>query len=85
MVRGISKQVVMVEGGRTDFFEDAIFILKEDCIKEGIKEKDLLRQAKGALTDMDQSGKSVVGWKGVLWALAGFSISSGIWLLTALL
>ncbi len=85
MVRGISKQVIVVEGNNRDFFENAIFILKEDSLKEGIGEKDLLRQAKTALTDINCTGKRRQRWNSALWAIGGFFLSCGLWLLTILL
>ena len=85
MVRGISKQVIVVEGNNRDFFENAIFILKEDCLKEGIGEKDLLRQAKNALVGTNAVIKRNTRWSGAVWALGGFALSCGLWLLTLLL
>lgn len=82
VIRGVSKQIIVVEGSKQDFFEDAIFILKEDCLKEGIGEKDLLRQAKNALGNKREQ---CIKWNGALWALGGFCVSFCLWLLTVLL
>ena len=82
MVRGISKQVVVVEGNSGDFYENAFFILKENSA-EGVGEKELLNQAKSVLADM---GTIKIGrWKDLLWAIGGFVLSSGIWLTIILL
>ena len=51
MVRGISKQVIVVEGNNRDLYDSAIFILKSGHANEGVDEKELLRQAITALTD----------------------------------
>ncbi len=85
MVRGISKQVIVMEGNSRDFFESAIFILNEDCIKGGIGEKDLLRQAKAALTEVNNGTERNQKWNRALWAFGGFFVSCGLWLLTLLL
>lgn len=85
MVRGISKQVIVVEGKTCDFYENAIFILKDECLKEGVCEKDLLRQAKSALTDRPFLGKNAASFKNALWAIGGFSVSCLLWFLTVLL
>lgn len=84
MVRGISKQVIVVEGSKQDIFENAIFILKSNCVDEGINEKELLRQAKNALTD-GHNLKRHTAFGNALWAFGGFTISCGIWLLAVLL
>ena len=59
MVRGISKQVVVINGNHRDFFEQAFFVLKDGHLKEGISEKDLLRQAKIALGSADDKAKRI--------------------------
>lgn len=84
MVRGISKQVIVVAGNTQDFFEDAIFILKEDCLREGVGEKELLRQAKRALEDINSTANRNPKWGRVLWAFGGFAFSCGLWLLSVL-
>ena len=85
MVRGISKQVIVVDGKNRDFFENAIFILKDESLKKGVCEKDLLRQAKAALTDRPFSGRNAASFQNALWAIGGFSVSGLIWFLTVLL
>ncbi len=85
MIRGISKQVIVVEGKNRDFFESAIFILREDCLKEEISEKDLLRQAKTALADLNCISKIKQKYLGILYALGGFSFSCLLWLIVDLL
>lgn len=84
MVRGISKQVIVVEGNNQDLYESAIFILKFDCDNEGINEKDLIRQAKNALFN-GKSTKRKSALSNALWGLGGFATSCGIWLLIYLL
>ena len=85
MVRGTSKQVIVINGNNRDFFENAFFILKEEYLKEGICEKDLLWQAKNALGDVDYNKKQILKWKRALWGFAGFVLGSGIGLAVVLL
>lgn len=85
MVRGISKQVIVVNGNHSDFFENAFFILKEEYLKDGICEEDLLLQAKIALGDMNNSKKQIFKWKRALWAFCGFVFGCGIWLASILI
>ena len=84
MVKGISKQVIVVEGNNRDLYDSAIFILKSSHANEGVDEKELLRQAKTALTDFKRA-KCNPAFANALWAFGGFAISSGIWLLSVLL
>lgn len=81
MVRGISKQVIVVEGNSRDFFENAIFILNEDCVKEGVGDSDLLQQAQKALMDLKPGKKGRDRMKSALWAVGGFVFSCGLWAL----
>ena len=47
MVKGISKQVIVVNSPDPDLFEQAIFILNESAMgREGITEELLLQEAK---------------------------------------
>lgn len=85
MVRGISKQVVVINGNHRDFFENAFFVLKDGHLKDGISEKDLLRQANIALGDVRGTGKRIPKWNRIGWAFCGFALSCGIWLIVILL
>ena len=85
MVRGISKQVIVVSGNHTDCFESAFFILKGEFLREGISEKELLRQARWALDDVGAPAKRNPGWGKTLWGFGGFVLSCCIWLLVLLL
>ena len=47
MVKGISKQVIVVHAPEPKLFEEAIFILREDAVsKEGVTDELLLKEAK---------------------------------------
>ncbi len=80
MVKGISKQIIVVDAPEPKLFEQAIFILKEDT--PGITDEALLKEAKHLLHTNQTEPKP---WQGAIWALCG-GLSVGIvWLLTLLL
>ena len=79
MVKGISKQVIVVDAPEPKLFEQAIFILKEDT--PGITDEALLKEAKQLL----RTPREEKPWQGAIWALCG-GLAVGIaWLLTLLL
>ena len=81
MVKGITKQVIVVHSPDPKLFEQAIFILKEDAIREGVTDEMLLKEAKKAV---NQRKKAKIQ-SGPVWACAGAGITGLVWLLTALL
>ena len=85
MVKGISRQVIVVQGPEPELFEQAIFILKDDAVGEGITDEQLLKEAKLAI----RSGKKPEGrWHyslyGACWAAGGALVTGVLWLLTVL-
>lgn len=79
MVKGISRQVILVQSPETRLFEQAIFILKENA--EAVSDDQLLREAKQI---MGNSGKRKRLY-GPLWACAGAVLTGVIWLFTIFL
>ena len=49
MVKGISRQVILVKSPDPKLFDEAIFILKDSAVREGITDDMLLKQAKQAI------------------------------------
>ena len=46
MVKGISRQIIVVKTPDPRFFEQAIFILREDALgKTGVTDEEILREA----------------------------------------
>ena len=86
MVKGISRQVIVVHAPDPKLFEQAIFILK-DNVGEGITEEALLKEARGAIRGSeDRPGKKRHFYLyGAVWASGGALITGLIWLLTILL
>lgn len=79
MVKGISRQVIVVKSPDEKMFEQAIFILRADA--EDVGEEALLKQAQQAARTTVESR-----WMaGPLWAAGGAVCTAVIWLLTTLL
>lgn len=82
MVKGITKQVVVVKSPDQKLFEQAIFLVKDSALSEGgITEEALLREArmvcKGSVEPLSILGRLI--WTGIgacsvgcLWALTAF-------------
>ncbi len=86
MVKGISRQVIVVHAPDPKLFEQAIFILK-DNVGEGITEEALLKEARSAIRGSDDKpGKKRHFYLyGAVWAAGGSFVTGLIWLLTVLL
>ena len=78
MVKGITKQVIVVHSPDPKLFEQAIFILKEDAVGEGITDEILLKEAKKAIHHREMPK----AMSGPVWACMGAGITGMIWLLT---
>lgn len=79
MVKGISKQVIVVDAPEPKLFEQAIFILKEDA--PYITDEALLKEAKQLIANPVISAKRRTE---PLWALCGGFVVGIVWLITAL-
>ncbi|MBO5317423.1 MAG: hypothetical protein J6A74_03170 [Oscillospiraceae bacterium] len=82
MVKGISRQVIVVESPDKKLFEQAIFILREDALSgEGITDAQLLREAKRLIESPKK--RRIAKWTGVaVWAMSGAFATGLVWLLT---
>lgn len=84
MVKGISRQVIVVHSPDQKLFEQAIFIIKEDALGQaGVTDEALLKEA-------DRLIKSSAGKKrkflyyGPVWAALGAAVTGIAWALTVL-
>ncbi len=85
MVKGISKQVIVVDAPEPRLFEQAIFILKGD-VGEGVTDELLLKEAQKALKGESRSGKKRHFFLyGAVWASIGALITGIVWLITVLI
>ena len=83
MVKGISRQVIVVQSPDQKLFDQAIFILNDNAVgKEGVTDQALLQEAKRLF---NSSGKKKRRLYGPVWACGGAVITATIWLITALL
>ena len=84
MVKGISKQVIVVHSPDPKLFEQAIFILKEGV--SGVTDEQLLMEAQRIIRNPGRPGKKRnLKMYGALWATAGAVVTGAVWLLTVLL
>ena len=83
MVKGISRQVIVVNAPEPKLFEQAIFILKDSAVgKEGVTDEVLLQEAK----QLRGSPRKRKLWMyGPVWACGGAVLTGLAWLLTVLL
>ena len=84
MVKGISKQVIMVHSPDPKLFEQAIFILKDEAVENGITEEELLKEAKNLIRP-GQGRQRKLRYYGPIWACGGAVITGFIWMITLLL
>ena len=84
MVKGISKQVIVVQSPDPKLFEQAIFILKEDARE--ITDEELLKEANKAIRGpFGEKKKRKIYYYGPVWACGGAVLTGLAWLLTVLL
>ena len=78
MVKGISRQVILVHSPDKKLFEQAIFILREDA--QEVTEETLLKEAERAIRFPQVKAK----WCGPLWAAGGAAVTGLAWIITAI-
>jgi hypothetical protein len=82
MVKGVTRQVIVVQSPDRKLFEQAIFILRDDAPRQGITDEMLLRQARQAARG-DRKQPAVA--PGPVWAFGGALVTGLVWLLTSIL
>lgn len=86
MVKGTSRQVIVVQGTEPKLFEQAIFILRDNALGAGISEDALLKEAREAIRGYDKaSRKRQKVLQDAVWASGGALMTGLVWLLTVLL
>lgn len=88
MVKGISRRVVVVDSPDKRFFEQAIFIVRNDAAGEGVSSRELVEEAR-------RVAREYTGGRGlehrfrnlppVLWSVMGAGVCGLVWLLVWLL
>ena len=84
MVKGISRQVIVVHAPGEELFDQAIFILRDDAVNQGITDEKLMKEAKQVLRSGGGDSRRLLD-SGPLWAFGGAVFTALLWLATALL
>ena len=82
MVKGTSRQVIVVHAPEEKLFDQAIFLLREGTAE--VSDEALLREAKSYL-DPPVIRKRKWAHSGPVWGAVGAGITGLVWLLTMLL
>lgn len=82
MVKGITKQVIVVHSPGEELFDQAIFILKDSAVGGGVTDEKLMQEAKRCIRGEEESK---LLQSGPAWACGGAVFTALIWLATALL
>lgn len=85
MVKGISRQVIVVQSPDKELFEQAIFILTDSAVEKGVTDQMLLKQANQAIRGVGRKKKSTIFMFGPAWAAAGAAVTGIAWLISAFL
>lgn len=81
MVKGISRQVIVVHSPEPKLFEQAIFILKEDAAQNGVTDEALLKEAEAAIRIGEHGPrKRKLYYYGAFWAAIGAAVMGMFWL-----
>ena len=83
MVKGVSKQVIVVQNPDKELFDQAIFILKDGAVRQGITEDALLKEARQVIQNPEK--KRFLRYYGPVWACGGAAVTGMIWLATSFL
>ncbi len=85
MVKGISRQVIVVHSPDPKLFEQAIFILKDEALgKEGVTDEALMKEATRLISSGRSRQKGKYFLAGPVWACGGALLTGFLWLITTL-
>ena len=84
MVKGITRQVILVKSPDPKLFDEAIFIVKEEAMtREGVTPEQLMRQARraadGYLKGNQIRPSLLARLAPPLWGVAGAAAASAAW------
>ena len=86
MVKGVSRQVIVVHSPDPKLFEQAIFILKDDAVTQGVTDELLLKEARQTLNGCSGiARRKKLSMYGPVWAAGGAVLTGMVWLITGLL
>lgn len=84
MVKGISRQVIVVQSPDPELFEQAIFILRSSALGKGVTEEKLLQEAQKIVRSSRRERRPLYVF-GAFWALCGAGATGLVWLIYSLL
>lgn len=86
LVKGISRQVIVIHSPDPKLFEQAIFILKEDAVgQEGVTDEALMKEAQKLIQSSGRRKKRRLSMYGPVWACGGAFVTGLVWLITSFL
>ena len=85
MVKGITRQVILVKSPDPRLFEEAIFIVKEEALnREGVTREQIMREARQAADGYLKQGRA---WNrrmhrlpAPIWGAVGAGMASALWM-----
>lgn len=85
MLKGISRQVIVVQSNDKKLFEQAIFILHDDAAQRGVTDEMLLKEAQRVIQGPEGRKKQKSYLYGAFWSVVGAAAMGMVWLLCVLL
>ena len=90
MVKGISRRVVVVDSPDQRFFEQAIFIVRNDAAGEGVTSRELVEEARRVARNyaVGDHGRFSRAWRDLspaVYTLMGAAAIGLLWLIVALI
>lgn len=91
MVKGITRQVILVKSPDPKLFEEAIFLVREEALtREGANAEQVIRQARQAADGYLKGNRAWErklhgGLSGPVWGAAGAVLASAVWCVVLLL
>lgn len=87
MVKGISRRVVVVDSPDPRFFEQAIFIVRNDAAERGVTARELVEEARKVARDYaggTKNSRRLRELNPAVYALMGAAAIGLLWLVVAL-
>lgn len=88
MVKGISRRVVVVESPDQRFFEQAIFIVRNDAAGTGVTSRELVEEARRVAKNYaggSKTGRRLGELNPAVYALMGAAAIGFVWLAASLI
>ncbi len=85
MVKGISRQVIVVQSPGEELFDQAIFILKDTAVNRGVTDEMLLKQARQAIRSPERSRRRRLWHYGPAWACGGALLTGLAWVISTII